>query len=94
MSLESDSGPGSPVISQQIPNGCKQSTPLSDRTNKTTTNDLILEVRKTNNSIANFSNRMDAMESRLKSVEQQQKAVMTPSSSGDSSVELRTRCPQ
>ena len=30
---------------------------------------------------------MDAMESRLKSVEQQQKAVLTPSSSGDSSVE-------
>ena len=88
---DSDSEPASPVISQQTPvteNCRKQSTPLSDKTNETT-NDLILEeVRKTNASITNFSNRMDAIESRLQSVEQQQqRAVMTPSSSGDSSAE-------
>ena len=85
MMSDSDSEPASPVISQQTPiteNCRKQSTPLSDKTNETT-NDLILEeVRKTNASITNFSNRMDAIESRLISVEQQQRAVMTPSSSG------------
>ena len=60
-----------------------KSTPLSDKTNE-----LILEeVRKTNSSIAEFSTRIDAMESRLKTVEQQQKDMTTPSSSGDSSVE-------
>lgn len=43
-----------------------KSTPLSDKTNE-----LILEeVRKTNSSIAEFSTRINAMESRLKTVEQ------------------------
>lgn len=60
-----------------------KSTPLSDKINE-----LILEeVRKTNSSIAEFSTRIDAMESRLKTVEQQQNDMTTPSSSGDSSVE-------
>ena len=84
---DSDSEPASLVISQQTPvteNCREQSTPLSDKTNETT-NDLILEVRKMNTSITNFSNRMDAIESRLQSVEkQQQRAAVTPSSSGDS----------
>ena len=97
MMTDSDSCPSSPEISVQngeTPGNAgevsrrqlfRNKNPLSDKTNV----DLILqEVRKTNTSLADFSSRMDAVESRLKSVEQQQKDVtISQSSSGDSSAE-------
>ena len=60
---------------------------LSDKTNVSAQDLILKEVRKTNSSLAEFSTRMDAMENRLKSVEEQQKDMTTPSSSGDSSTE-------
>ena len=60
---------------------------LSDKTNVSAQDLILKEVRKTNSTLAGFSTRMDAMENRLKSVEEQQKDMTTPSSSVDSSTE-------
>lgn len=61
--------------------------PLSDKTNV-----LILEeMKKTNSSLSHISSRIDQMESRLKTVEQQQKDSPSVSSSGGSSAEKTKR---
>ncbi len=48
-------------------------------------NDILQEVKKTNSSLSEFSSRLDAVESRLKNVEEQQLASL--SSDADTSVE-------
>ena len=54
---------------------------LVDKTNVDPEELILKEVRRTNSSLAEFSTQMDAMENRLKTVEEQQKEMTTPSSS-------------
>lgn len=61
------------------------SSHLVDKTNRSEMQLILKELRRTNSSIDNLSDRMDSIDNRLKSVEDKQTEALTPSSS--SSVE-------
>ena len=83
----------SPEVQSQTPpsfNACSSNGRRQLFSDKRNPQLLILEeLKKTNECIGGLSNRMDAIENRLKSVEQHQKEAVTPSSS--SSVESKKR---